>query len=85
MPSNQKTFHDVPPNEYATFLGNLRSKGWSPPTSDSGHLRGHGLFADLSYSPKESTLHILVRNLEKGDSYPSFFGTIETMLRKVDR
>ncbi len=85
MPSNQKTFTDVNAAEYAEFRKHVRSKGWAPPSSDNGLLRGPGLDADLSYDEKGSTLSMRIRNVGKGDTYDSIFREVETILKGVDR
>lgn len=79
MPSNQKTFFHVNEQDYARFRGELRVKGWVPPSGNSGLLQGGGaknglLLGDLHFDEKEETISLRLRNVPHDETYDSVFG-----------
>lgn len=62
MPSNQKTFYRVNEHDLDLFRSQLRSKGYAPPSGDTGLLRGGSdVFVDWSFDQKAQTLALRLR------------------------
>lgn len=85
MPSNQKAFSNVNRDALSVLRSNLRSQGYILPMSDSGYLRGRGVFADVNFDEKTSTLSFRIREIGKGETHASILGNIETQVRKINR
>lgn len=83
MPANQKVFTEIKREKYDIFRQDLREKAMVPPFSDSGYLRGAGLFADLAYDEPSETVSIRIRETPKGETYDSFFRKIEDMFQGI--
>ncbi len=85
MPSNQKAFSNVNRDALNVLRSNLRSQGYILPAGDTGYLRGRGVFADVLFDEKTTTVSFNIRELGSGDTYASFFNIVETEVRKVNR
>jgi hypothetical protein len=83
MPANQKVFTEITREKYDVFRQEVREKTWIPPYSDSGFLRGAGLFADLTFDEPGQTISIRVRELPKGETHMSFFNKLEDVLKSI--
>lgn len=83
MPANQKVFTEIKREKYDIFRQELREKALVPPFSDSGYLRGAGLFADLAYDEPSETVAIRIRDVPKGETYDSFFNKIDDILQGI--
>jgi hypothetical protein len=82
MPANQKTFEKINLPAFETFCNHARGKGWTPPAGPVGYLRGAaGLHADVTYDEKVEELRVSVRNPGKGETYGSFFDSLQSLLQ----
>ncbi len=85
MPSNIKQWDKVKRTDFDLLIQNLRSKGFSPPYSDTGTLRSANLFADMSFNEKEQALTVRIRQAGTGETYASVFGMLETTIKSTNR
>jgi hypothetical protein len=88
MPSNIKQWEKVKRTDFDLLIQNLRSKGFSPPYSDSGTLRSgarHGLHADVDFNEKEQALTVRIREAGRGETYASVFSMLETTIKATNR
>ncbi len=83
MPANQKSFSEIDRQKYDILRQELREHAWIPPYSDSGYLKGNGLFADMSFDEPTETVHLRIRELPKGTTYTSIFDMVENSIKGI--
>jgi hypothetical protein len=84
MPSNNKSWQSVERPNFENLARNLRAKGFIPPFSDSGLLRGpNGFLADVSFNEGTQSLAFRVRDAGKGQTFGSFFAMMSDQLSRV--
>jgi len=85
MPSNIKQWDKVKRTDFDLLIQSLRSKGFSPPYSDTGTLRSPGLHADVAFNEKEQALTVRIREVGAGETYTSVFNMLETTIKATNR
>jgi len=84
MPSNNKSWQSIERPQFEMLSRNLRAKGYIPPYSDSGLLRGPKSFlADLNFDEGTQSLNLRVREAGKGQTFASFFAMLSDQLTRV--
>ncbi len=84
MPSNNKSWQSIERPHFELLARNLRAKGFIPPYSDSGLLRGpNGFLADLTFDEGAQSMKLRVRDAGKGQTFQSFFAMMSDQLTRV--